>query len=167
MSKTVHRRTHDIFSLAGWLFADLLLVLTLVFLVSAAPWQQVNPPPPPPLICGVEQHYQKVFVSTSDPSGLISHTSRGVRTFQNGLRNKLGPAKGKVAGLVEVFGGGSVTHGVALATGAIGAMKQMRTSGYIFTSKTAYFRPLWNGQLSDNTVEVDVFYLILATSCKS
>lgn len=163
--KPVTRRSQDIFALAGWLFADMLLALTLVFLVVAPPWVQPNPPPPPPVICGIEQSAQVVYVSMNDPYGLISGTSYGVQTFESALRAQLGPTNGRVAGLVEVFGGGSVNYGVTLSGASINAMKQM--PGYVFTSKTAYFRNLWNGTLSSNTVEVDVFYLILATSCKS
>lgn len=161
--KSVNRRSHDIFSLAGWLFADMLLVLTLIFIVVEPPWVG---PPPPPVICGVQQSAQVVYVHVSDPGGLIGGSSRAAQDFERALRATLGPTHDREAGLVEVFGGSpSVGYGVSLSRAAITTMRHM--PNYVFTSKTAYFRSLWNGTISSNTVEVDVFYLILATSCKS
>lgn len=168
------RNRQDIFSLAGWLFADLLLVLSIVFLVAAQPWRPMptkastaaTPTPKPLAICGVAKYPQTIYVRSADPSGLLAANGVGIRSFQSTLlHSALQKNRTRVAGLVEVFGGGTVDNGTQLATSAIQAMRGLTHSGFVFASGTAYFRPLWNGRLPSDTLEVDVFYLVQAQTC--
>lgn len=173
MTRRHIRFERSIFSLAGWLFADLLLVLALVFLATSSPWiagARAKPQPTPsPVICGMDKVPQFVTVAVSDPSGLRVPTQNAIKSFAANIRhsNLTRNAK-RIAGLVEVFGGSAdVGDGVSFASGAIIALKAMIGQHFIFSSQTAFFKPLWDGTLRSNQVSIYVFYFVVAPSCTS
>ena len=158
-----------IFPLAGWLFTDLLLAMMMIFLVASA-----NGVPrkvtPPPVICGIDPKYQEVVVSVNDPYGVRSQTTDAMNSFFANVRNNrdLRRNTGRVAGVVEVFGGSSdVNDGVNFAAGAIQSLRRHSDGRFIFTSRTVYFKPLWDGGLNASQVRIYVFYFIVAPSCST
>jgi len=173
MAQKRNRWQQNIFALGGWLFADLLLVLTLIFLATSAPWQIAQGGPtvtvtPTPVLCGLDSQFQEVTVTVSDPYGLRRQTRSAFASFARDLqRSALSKSKGRVAGLVEVFGGNpnSVGDGTNFAKGAIAAMKTETHSHFIFSPQTAFFKPLWTGGASFNQLVIYVFYYAFAQKC--
>ncbi|MGH2484435.1 MAG: hypothetical protein ACRDHE_00335, partial [Ktedonobacterales bacterium] len=132
LSRNREQGQWNIFALAGWLFADLLLVLTLIFLLSSATWiataQPLVTPTPPPVVCGLDQqHAQTVIVTSSDPFGLRNQSAHALSAFAGDLqRSGLNLHSGREAGFIEVFGGsGDPGDGARFAQGAIKAMQQL------------------------------------------
>lgn len=171
LSRNREQGRQNIFALAGWLFADLLLVLTLIFLLSSATWippTQALTPTAPPVVCGLDQlHPQDVIVSASDPIGLRNQSESAMSVFANDLqRAGVNLHSGREAGFIEVFGGsGDPSDGARFAQGAIKAMQQLAGRKTIVTGRTTFFRPLWNGALPGYRLEIDVLYFIVSKSC--
>lgn len=164
------RQQRSMFSLAGWLFADLFLVLTMLFFTSTTPWVSRNTQPPQPQICGIDQKISSVLITVPDPSGLRQQHASAIQSFNNVVKQKLRSSANKMAGFVEVFGGNPYNNpadGVKFAAGAIKALRQLASRHFIFTSQTLYFDPQWNGNLSANQVKVYISYFLLSTSCQA
>ena len=163
------------FQLAGWLFTDLLLAMMMVFLVSSKDGiPNVGPNAggvtPTPEVCGIDQNYKSALVTVNDPIGVRNlSTSAMTSFFHDVMANKTlqADARGS-AGVVEVFGGsGNVSDGIRFATGAIASLKAHSNGLFIFSARTGYFKPLWDGTIRFNQVRIFVFFYILATSCVS
>lgn len=157
------------FSLAGWLFADLFLVLTMLFFTSSVPWVIHNPQPPQQQICGMERKINLVVISVPDPSGLRQQSASASRSFNDVVKQKLRGDARKIAGFVEVFGGNpynNFSDGQRFAAGAIHALKQLTSQHFIFTSQTLYFDPQWSGSLPTYQVKIYISYFLLSTSCQ-
>lgn len=160
------------FALGGWLFADLLLVLTLIFLATSTPWQTAQGKgsiTPTPINCGIDGNFQEVTVTVSDPYGLRAETSGAFASFASDLRRSdLRKNQNRIAGLVEVFGGSQdVNDGTNFAAGAIAAMKTETHGHFLFSPQTAFFKPLWTGGANFNQVVIFVFYYVFAQKCAS
>jgi len=170
------RPTPVLFGAAGWLFADLLLALAMLFLVANSvgtypkprptptPTLYVAPTPtptPPPLICGIDQKpdYSQVF-TTADPFGLSAKNGGAEQVFANQVLGTLGPNASRTAGLVQVYGGSfngnfDVQDGLNLANGAIDGLQH---SHFRYAPSETLFQAFWGGQLGGNQVEVVVFF---------
>lgn len=163
------RQQRSMFSLAGWLFADLFLVLTMLFFTNATPWLSPNTPPPQPHICGIDQKISSVVIRVPDSSGLRQQRANAIKSFNDVVKQKLRSSASKTAGFVEVFGGNpynNAADGVRFAAGAIKALKQLASQHFIFSSQTLYFDPQWNGNLATNSVKIYISYFLLSTSCQ-
>ena len=125
---------------------------------------------PTPEVCGIDQNYQSALVTVSDPIGVRNLSTPAMTSFfHDVMANKTlrADARGS-AGVVEVFGGsGNVNDGIKFATGAIASLKAHSNGQFIFSARTGYFKPLWDGTIQFNQVRIFVFYYILATSCGS
>jgi hypothetical protein len=170
MLRRESRQQRSMFSLAGWLFADLFLVLTMLFFTSATPWVTRNPPSNPQ-ICGMEQKISSYSIKAPDPNGLRQqHNTSAINSFNAVVKKTLGSDTKKVAGFVEVFGGnpyGNVPDGQNFAAGAIKALKVLGSEHFIFTSQTLYFDPQWAGYLPFNEVKIFISYFLFSTSCQT
>ena len=169
------RTQWGIFPLAGWLFTDLLLAMMMLFLVSGTlgvpnPVSKAAAPTPAPVVCGIDPNYRTALVTVSDPYGLRSQTASALNSFFSDVEHnpELHKDAGHVAGVVEVFGGSSsVGDGVNFASGAIKSLRNHANGQFIFSVRTAYFKPLWDGTIQSDQVRIYVFYYILAASCGS
>lgn len=175
MMRRRKRAQWGIFPLAGWLFTDLLLAMMMLFLVSGTlgvpnpPTSKSKTPTPPPVVCGIDPNYHTALVTVSDPQGLRSRTASALNSFFSDVEknSNLRKDSGHIAGVVEVFGGSSdVADGVNFASGAIQSLKNHANGRFIFSSRTAYFKPLWDGTIQSNQVRIYVFYYMLAVSCR-
>jgi hypothetical protein len=175
MMRRRRRAEWGTFQLAGWLFTDLLLAMMMVFLVSAKdgiPNNKVNAgsATPSPEVCGIDPNYLSAVVTVTDPFGVRNHSTSAMTSFfRNVVANKtLSSDSRKSAGVVEVFGGSSnVKDGVSFAAGAIASLRAHANGQFIFSSRTGFFKPLWDGTLPYNQVRIYVFYYILASTCGS
>lgn len=167
------RPTPLLFGAAGWLFADLLLALAMLFLVAnsvgsyppPAPTPTPRPTPTitptsPPVICGLNPHSITVPLTVGNDGALRVSDPGAEGAFASQAKGALAQYSGKVAGFVEVFGGstGSISDGVNLANGAIGGLEILARQGYIFRTGKTTFQALYGGNLSPNQVQLVIFF---------
>jgi hypothetical protein len=148
MTRSRRPPSWGIFPLAGWLFTDLLLVLTVVFLVASAngvPTKTAPPPTPtvPPLPC-LERHPLVVDL-TVDYLGLLSGAPAATADVQRQVR-AVAALGGRRAGLVITYGGAPTVdeETTARAVGARvnAALTDMGSNGFVFVG-TVYHDPLF------------------------
>lgn len=156
-------RLFTVESVAGWVFADLLLVLFIVGLGSAIAY---TPPPPPepepkvPPIVGMKTEPVSVVVDVNGAS-----LGRGVelppaerRAVCEAVRSGLAPVRGERAALVLIFGGASdvtVGQNVARAIGSQLACADERVfQGPVPT------RAFWDGTLPLGKARLEIFLFL-------
>lgn len=171
-------------SVAGWVFADLLLVLFIVGLGTAIP-KEVEPPEPPPkpepeIIVGMETTPTKVTVRVDGDALLVggSPAAKARREACNRLRDATAELKKKEAeaALVMIFAGhptdASRAQQVAAAVGQqlTCASRTVFPKGSFGPGKTAgpadvasgrpidgVVRPFWNGRLAYGEAQLEIY----------
>lgn len=155
----------DIFNVsAGWLFADLLLALAMVFLLANT--VNTKPPPTPPVVKKttvaptatplpqLELTAQKLTL-TVDDAGLLNNSSDAISSVKQQVRSQMSSFKGRRAGFVLAYGGaptdGDVQHAFAVASKVMSILQTFEPQKFIFI-KTAYHDPLF--RLGDDSTKV-------------
>ncbi|HEY1351448.1 MAG TPA: hypothetical protein VGF67_17645 [Ktedonobacteraceae bacterium] len=160
-----HIRTRDIVSLSGWLFADLFLVLAMLFFLSSvtisrsdatAPALTPTPTTVPPL------SLKKLSLSlTIDPSGLLgrSPTAAAVHSIEQQLRNRAS-LHNRRAGLVIGYDGAPTDSNISAAQTVVGniyaILKMLGHQNYVFQNAT-YYASLYVLGTSPTHVTLDIF----------
>lgn len=150
-------------SAAGWVFADLLLVLFIVGLGSAIKY---TPPPPPepepkiPPIVGMKTDPTFITVrvagSTLSTGAALPGPAR--QAVCRAIRSKTGPVKGERAALVLVFGGaGDVEAGQNVAR-AISSQLAC-ADDKLFRGKVPT-RAFWDGSLPLGEARLEIFLFL-------
>lgn len=164
-----------LFGAAGWLFADLLLALAMIFLVANSVGQVTIPKPTPavvtsptptptPSICGIEQNPgASLTLTVSNDAGLRANDGGAEMAFADQVRGAMQKFSGRTAGLVQVYGGSyngslDVQDGMTLANGAINGLKHLGSSRFIFSSQATLFQPFWSGTINSNQVQLVTFF---------
>lgn len=150
-------------SAAGWVFADLLLVLFIVGLGSAIKY---TPPPPPepepkvPPIVGMKTDPTPITVKVNGHA-LRSGTALPPTAKQavcRAIRGRTGPVKGERAALVLVFGGaGEVEAGQNVAR-AIAAQLSC-ADDKVFRGRVPT-RAFWDGSLPLGQARLEIFLFL-------
>ena len=151
---------------AGWLFADLLLVLAMLFL--AANTMGIHPPPPivhvtptptpsptPKILAQLEQTYQEYPV-TVNTAALLEGDQNAANSVMQQISNDV--PQGRSVGLVMVYG---TDPSCGLRAKEISAkvyalVKQLSQTNTAF-SKVAEYHTLCNPQNDVNTIIIDIF----------
>jgi len=172
------RRRWSIESVAGWVFADLFLVLFLVGLGSAVPIKPAAKPTPKPPATAKPTPKPTPTPTKTPPAPIIGMrqlpiplnltvaadalTSTGPAGIREGglacrrLRQAAAaPLKGERAGLVLIFGGGpDVVSGQSVARSL---SKQLNCANpALFVRRTPY-RAFWDGTLGYGQIRLEVF----------
>lgn len=156
-------RLFTVESIAGWVFADLLLVLFLVGLGSAMAYTPPKPPPPSPRVApivGMKTDPTIVQVKVNgELLGVGSSLSKADRSAVcRAVRGRLGPVKRQRAALVLVFGGAQdVTTGQNVAR-AVGQQLGC-ADGRIFQGNVPT-RAFWDGALPLGTARLEIFLYV-------
>src|SRR4051794_6406451 len=105
-------RLFSVESIAGWIFADLMLILFLVGLGSAKAYTPPQPPPPPPKVApivGMKTDPVLLNVAVAGKRlGKGTALKPGERqALCKAIRREIGPIRKERAALVLVFGGAS------------------------------------------------------------
>ena len=159
-------RLFTVESIAGWIFADLLLVLFLVGLGSAkayTPPEPPEPPPPPPKVAPIvgmrtDPALVRVRVNGQRLGSGTSLTKSEQRTVCRSIRQELRPIKGKRAALVLVFGGAAdVSTGQNVAR-AIG--RQLNCADSKIFRGAVPTRAFWDGTLPLGSARLEVFLFV-------
>lgn len=163
------RPTPAFFGSAGWLFADLLLALAMIFLVanSVGHVQQPTPPTPTPTLTPsptpvpklpvLDLNYIKVTVRV-DYAALHSGNRAAIQDVERQVRNVSG-LSGRRAGLVLTFGGSAGdSNGLGLqAAKDVDArvLQDLGRQGFVFGGTV--YREFFATDKPVGTVELDIY----------
>jgi hypothetical protein len=150
-------------ALAGWIFADILIVLFIVGLGSAAaphiPKPRPRPKPHHKRIVGMHTHPRVSFVRY-DPVALTGTgaAARGARrSVCRQVRRETRRIRHQRAALVLAFGGGHDVSPAIIAARAVS--RQLRCANRaLFTG--ALVRPFWDADLPSGRARLEVFLFI-------
>ncbi|NYI80634.1 hypothetical protein [Nocardioides panzhihuensis] len=151
-------RLFSVESIAGWVFADLLLVLFIVGLGSAVAYTPPEPPKKEPkTIVGMKTDPTPIGVRVDGGrlagGGKLDATTK--KSVCQAVKKRLGPVAGQRAALVLVFGGGpDVSSGQNVAraiTPQLGC-----ASSEVFQGKVPT-RAFWDGSLPLGEARLEVF----------
>ena len=160
-------RLFTVESIAGWIFADLLLVLFLVGLGSAKAYTPPEPPKPEPKqapIVGMKTDPTSVQVQVNGQrlgSGApLSKSDQ--RAVCRAVRAKLGPVRGERAALVLIFGGASEVQTGQNVARAVGRQLNCADS-QVFAGRVPT-RAFWDGTLPLGSARLEVFLFVTEKS---
>lgn len=150
-------------SIAGWVFADLLLVLFLVGLGSAIAYTPPEPPRPPPKEAPIVGMKTEPTSVVADVNGTLlgsgaGQTSAQARNICRAVRARLRPVEGERAALVLIFGGASDVETGQNVARAVG--RQLKCAdGQLFRGKVPT-RAFWDGSLPLGKVRLEMFLFL-------
>lgn len=162
-------RLFTVESVAGWVFADLLLVLFIVGLGSAIAYTPPEPPKP-------EREVERIVGMKTDPVPVVvdvdgGRLGQGTALSQSeqqavcrAIKSTLAPVKGERSALVLVFGGASdveTGQNVARAVSSqLGCADSQIFQGRVPT------RAFWDGSLPLGKVRLEMFLFLQQGSKK-
>lgn len=164
----------------GFLIADFFTLLAMLFLVANTvghvPIPKPTPstvsggtvgPTPTPVICGLNPTPQpNVYVTINNDAALRNLDPGAERQAADAIKSqvsaKFGGSFTGTVGLAQVWGGSyngnqDVGDGTNLAKGAIGSLKLLADSDYLFTHDKTIYQPLWLGNLQSNQIMLTLF----------
>jgi hypothetical protein len=162
-----------IFPTAGWLFADLLLALAVIFLsantigskpkVIATP--TITPSPTPILITVTPTPLPRLelnkhrFVLPIDPNGLLNNSLDAINSLKHEVRSQT-ILQGRTAGLAIVYVGApdpsQIARALSIATKVITVLQSLGNGGFVFT-RTSYYDPLYVLYGNDAVTSIDIY----------
>jgi hypothetical protein len=150
-------RLFSVESIAGWVFADLLLVLFIVGLGSAVTYTPPKPPKEEPkTIVGMKRDPTPIAVRVGGGLAAGGKLDDGTKTSVcQAVKKRLAPVAGQRAALGLVFGGGpDVTSGQNLARAS--APQLRGADDQVFQGKVPT-RAFWDGSLPLGEARLEVF----------
>jgi hypothetical protein len=179
MQRRPNRRLHmtDTVLLSGWLFADLLLALAVIFLTSTnviavrpipTPTPTVTPSPTPipsptptPTVVPTAAPQPRLELNkhrlqlTVDSNGLLNDSPSAIANLQQQVRQQAF-LRGRTVGLVIAYGGALADDQIAsaqqIATKVMNALKPL--SGF---TRSAYYDPLYVFGNDPSIVIIDIY----------
>lgn len=166
-------RVRDTVLLSGWLFADLLLGLAVIFLaantVGVRPQIIPTPTPVPTLIPTVaptptslprlELQPHRITL-TIDTAGLLSNSSTAINDLKSQIRAQ-GFLQHRRAGLVIAYGSApdpsQIQRAQSIARQVMATLQSLGNEGFVF-EQSSYYDPLYNLYTSNpNTIVIDIY----------
>lgn len=168
--RTPRFQMSDTVLLSGWLFADLLLGLTVIFLaantVSVKPLPIPTPQPtvtiaptstPQPLP-RLEFNKHRIQLAI-DPNGLLNDAANAQQALEQEMRAQ-SFLRGRIVGLVIAFGNASdpsqIRTAQTIAQKVMNVLKILGQQGFAFT-RASYYDPLYSLYSNPDFVEIDLF----------
>lgn len=161
-------RMRDTVLLSGWLFADLLLALAVIFLSAntvgvkprviptSIPTPTARPSPTP--LPRLELSRYRITL-TIDSNGLLNDSPSAINDLKQKIRGQA-VLRGRTAGLVIVYGGApdvtQVTRAQTVVTKVISVLVSLGNEGFVFT-RTSYYDPLYILNGDANTAVIDIY----------
>lgn len=153
-------RTRDIMALGGWLFADLLLALAMLFFTTSVNIKPVptkpTPTPKPPPRLELNKNRIQLFI---DAGGVLQDAPEAVNDFKRQIRGQAVLQRRSV-GLVIVYGGASnvnqIDTAITLAQKIYDILRSLGREWSVF-SRASYYDPLYELGGDLNTVTLDIF----------
>ncbi len=163
----------DMVALSGWLFADLLLALSVIFIAATPVGIQPKPIPtvpptaippaktvviPTPTPVGLEQTKYRLTINV-DAAGLLNNDSAAENNFKQQVRN-WSVLRGRSAGLVIAYDGAPDASQIGNAQDVdkkiYALLSELGHENFVF-SRAAYYDPLYVLGNDSNTVSIDVY----------
>ncbi len=159
-------RLFTVESIAGWIFADLLLVLFLIGLGSAQAYTPPDPPEPPkpePKLAPIVGMKTKPVSLLVNVDGASLATGRPLSKPQKkavcrSVRGVLGPVRGERAALVLIFGGATDVGAGQNVARAIGS--QLGCADHHVFAGRVPSRAFWDGTLPLGSARLEVFMFV-------
>ncbi len=165
-----HKAQRNMFTLAGWLFADMFLAMTMLFLIASTigTYTPENPKTtviPTPKLIGMDK--KPVIVSfTVDENDLLSKNPSVVAEVKlqvrNQLKSYLESHPNAKAAFVSTFGGG-INDGIdtAEAQSANAILQQMgRTQHYVFDRGDTVYNNYVDRSAAFGAITIQVFFFV-------
>ena len=162
----------------GWLFADLLLAVAMLFLVAntvgakhmPTPTPTLHPTPTPthiptptptPVLRIVEGTYCQIVLKV-DSGGLLNNSSNAIADIKSQIK-KSSFLQGRQAGLVIVYGGaptlGDTSTAQEIARHIYQILGMLGKQNFVFVG-TSYFDPLFVIGNDSSIVSIDIYLLV-------
>jgi hypothetical protein len=170
-------RMADTTLLAGWLFADLLLALAVIFLAAntigykpiaiatPAPTVTVVPTPSPTVVLPTPTPTPPLELSKHrlvlpiDSNGLLNNSPAAINALKQEVRAQTA-LHGRIAGLAIVYGGAPdpslVVRAQNIAAKVITVLQSLGQEGFVFL-RTSYYDPLYILYGTDTVTTIDVY----------
>lgn len=158
-------RASSAISAAGWLFADLLLVLAMLFF--AANTMGIHPPPSPtptpmPSKRVLEHTYCQIILNDGNPDTFRNQLSFAIETLEPQI-NAVGFLHGRRVGLAIAYGGidniDTRSLGTALAAQTYRVLDDLATHSDVFAN-TSHFDPLYTEERASDKIVIDVYLIV-------
>src|SRR5258708_6616040 len=151
--------------LSGWLFADLFLVLVVVFLatnvfdIRSLPSQVVKPTPTPTLP-RLELHKDRFYIQV-DPNGLRNNSPGTINSVKQQVADQAF-LRGRSVGLAIVYGGalndGQIGTALDIATRVYAILTDMgKSQAHSTFSRASFYDPLYVFGANLSTVAIDIY----------
>lgn len=167
--------------LAGWLLADLLLALTIIFLASSSTdikltttttAATITPTPTPtptalPQIAGVDPNPTEISI-TINSSALLAGDTNETNSIKTQVQQQLQNDSQKTAAITLTFGGQKGDpldqgRGTQISSRINEILNTFAANSFIFSSKTVY-RPYISLDQSSEIVDIDIYFYIYNNS---
>jgi hypothetical protein len=159
------RRTHrNMFALTGWLFADMFLAMTMIFLVASAIGTYVTTTHPPPRLLGMDKTPLTVRFSV-DINGVLNNDPATVAQVESQVRNQLKNylrkhANGKAA-FVFTFGGGIDENNDTMEAHNVNKILQrMGRKHYVFDRDDIVYKDYIDHSANDGDITINIFFYL-------
>lgn len=163
------RVNRDMTILGGWLFADLLLALVIIFMASQPPFPRTVAKTPTPTLAitptptvppHLEKNYTEIKVSNVDFNGILHNSPSAVNSMENFI-NAQAVLANRRAGLVIVYDGAASDadiHDAQVIGKAVIAnvLKPMGQQGALF-GLASYYNPLFVLGPDHTLVVLDIY----------
>ncbi|HEY4035696.1 MAG TPA: hypothetical protein VGL94_17195 [Ktedonobacteraceae bacterium] len=156
---------------AGWLFADLLLALGMLFLVSNTvalpPRPKLTPavtPTPTSMDRILEYNYCPIPLTVDNLSSFLSDQGSAINQLEPKI-NQISFLKNRKVGIIIAYGGasdGNFDRGRQLASRVYDVIRDLGNKEEIFRA-TSYFDPLFDPSKAPNVVIMDVYLVARPT----
>jgi hypothetical protein len=167
-----HRYTgsRSLFSIAGWLFADLLLALAVIFIsantLGARPVKAVRPATPQPSTVTpqvtpvLELHFHRFVLHIANPIRLLADDSTAIAQLKEQVTNEP-ELQGRQAGLVIAYGGapssGQIRNARNIANKVMAVLQSLQSNNYFVFAHTSYYDALYLLGYQPTTAKIDVY----------
>lgn len=163
---------HSMFGGTGWLFADLLLALALVFLLATTVGNKIPNPTPTPTVhptpkpTSTKPKKQQpvlqldpvsITFTIADPTGLADGSPAAIAAVRNTILQKTSGIKKRSAGIVLLFGGNQYGTEYQIDDGVESALKSLSSTGSVFHQETRYRSFLNIGDADQFSMDVYLF----------
>lgn len=164
-------------SAAGWLFADLLLVLAMLFLAANTMGLHPPPPPsppthitPPPKQRVLEHTYCQIVLNDGDPNTFSNDLSFAKQTLDPQI-NSVSLLRGRQVGLAIAYGGVDDSNnaadrslGTSMAAQTYRVLKDRAKNKDDEFHVASYFDSLFTGNFPASNVIIDVYLIVRSDS---
>ena len=169
-------RVSDTVMMSGWVFADLLLALAILFMAAntlgvkppSTPKAHVPTPTPTPTITptptpkpepALEQTAHRIILTNVDFNGLLNDSPQAVNDFKQRIRGQSFLTNRSV-GITIGYAGAPTDNDISQADTIVnkfyGILQSLGQDGFAF-QRSSYYDPLFVLQAPPTTIKIDVY----------